>query len=97
MRVMSKNIVYAGQSFLDKVIECTGSLENAFEMAFLNGLIITDDLIVGTELKSNLPSNKVIFDFFTENNRPASNITTQQQKQATLEPYGFPYGFPISF
>ncbi len=91
---MSKNIVYAGQSFLDKVIECTGSIENTFEMAVLNGLIITDDLVVGNELKSNIPNNKIIFDFFTENNRPASNIT---KKQNTVVQYGFPYGFPISF
>ena len=34
MQVMNKKI-YAGQSFLDKVIETTGSIDNAFEMALL--------------------------------------------------------------
>jgi hypothetical protein len=34
--------VYQGQSFLDKVIEMTGSVDNAFGMAIENNVSITD-------------------------------------------------------
>ena len=40
------NKTFAGQSFLGKVIENTGSVENAVEMALLNGFSITDDLVI---------------------------------------------------
>lgn len=73
---MSK--VYQGQSFLDKVIECTGGVENIFEMALLNGISITDDLFIGQVLKPSLITNKLIFGLFGELNRPATMITQSQ-------------------
>jgi hypothetical protein len=75
---MSKKIVYSGQSFLDKVLETTGSIENAFEMTLLNEFSITDDLAVGTELKISKITNKSIANYFDESNRPASALTTTQ-------------------
>lgn len=89
-----KQMVYANQTFLDKVIECTGSIDNAFDMALLNKIIVTDDVVVGTELLINKVSNKVIFNFFTANNRPATGIVAENKQ---TQPYGFPYGFPVRF
>jgi hypothetical protein len=76
MPVMSK--IYQGQSFLDKVIECTGSVDNAFEMAVLNGVSITDDVMVGQELNPSTITNGLIFGLFGELNRPATMITKEQ-------------------
>jgi hypothetical protein len=72
---MSKKIVYQGQSFLDKVLETTGSIENAFEMGLLNGISVTDDVIVGSELKIGTITKGVIADFFNALNRPATGIS----------------------
>jgi len=76
MPVMSK--IYQGQSFLDKVIECTGSVENAFEMALLNGISITDDVVIGQELKPFTITNALIFGLFGDLNRPATMIAQSQ-------------------
>jgi len=73
---MSK--IYQGQSFLDKVIECTGSVDNAFEMAVLNGVSITDDVMVGQELNPSTITNSLIFGLFGELNRPATMIAKEQ-------------------
>lgn len=90
--------VYAGQSFLDKVIETTGSIDNAFEMSLLNDMSITDDLIVGSELKIAKVTNLFVVNYFNENNRPATIITTHPTEQTIEIDYRFPQGeFPISF
>lgn len=73
------NKVYAGQSFLDKVIEITGSVENAFSMAILNGVSITDPVVVGTELNASIVTVKGIVVLF-EYNRPATAITNQNHE-----------------
>jgi hypothetical protein len=78
MQVMSKNKVYNSQSFFDKVIECTGSIENAFKMALLNGISVTDDIVIGQQLKIPPVTNKVIVEFFGDLNRPATMITQSQ-------------------
>ncbi len=72
---MSKDIVYSGQSFINKVIECTGSIENVFAMALLNGVSITDEIVVGSKLKITPITSHFIVGFFDENNKPANNIT----------------------
>lgn len=69
---MSKKKVYQGQCFLDKVNECTGSIENAFEMALLNGISVTDDSDVGQELKISPVTNSIVVEKFNEFNRPAT-------------------------
>lgn len=75
---MSKNIVYQGQCFLDKVNECTGSIENAFIMALLNGISVTEDVFISQELKVSPVTNKVIVELFGEFNRPATTVTAIQ-------------------
>jgi hypothetical protein len=72
---MSKNKVYQGQSFLDKALELTGDLGNAFQMALLNEISITDDLPIGKEVKATNVSNAGIVGFFNEFNRPATCIS----------------------
>ncbi len=91
---MSKSIVYSGQSFFDKVIENTGNIENAVEMALLNEISITDDIVVGSELLISTITNKVIAGYFDDDNKPAS----LGYEIATIESYDFPLGgFPFSF
>lgn len=74
------NKTFAGQSFLDKVIENTGSVENAVEMALLNGFSITDDLVIGMELNVSEITNKSIVEFFGEFNRPATAINKKNHE-----------------
>lgn len=69
---MNDKIVYQGQNFIDKVLETTGSDENAFEMSLLNNVSITDDVIIGEELKVTPVTLKGIVRIFEQNNRPAS-------------------------
>ena len=73
-----KSKVYQGQCFLDKVLENSGSIENAFAMALLNGTSVTDDVVVSQELKSSPVTNKVIVALFGEFNRPATGVTKNQ-------------------
>lgn len=71
---MNDKIVYQGQNFIDKVLETTGSDENAFEMSLLNNVSITDDVIIGEELKVTPVTLKGIVRIFEPNNRPTSGI-----------------------
>ncbi len=68
-------MIKQGQSFLDKVLEQTGSIENAFEMALANDLSITDVLIIGDVLKPAGKIKNVIVSLFGENNEPATALT----------------------
>ena len=91
---MSKSIVYSGQSFFDKVIENTGSIENAVEMALLNEISITDNIVVGSGLLISTITNKVVAGYFDDDNKPAS----LGYEIAAIESYDFPLGgFPFSF
>ncbi|MDH1602558.1 hypothetical protein [Empedobacter sp. GD03739] len=42
--------VQQGQSFIDKTLELTGSVENLLEMAIINNVSITDDVSIGKEI-----------------------------------------------
>jgi hypothetical protein len=68
-------MVKQGQNFLDKVLEQTGSLENAFEMALINDLSITDVLVIGDVLKPAGKIKNTIVSLFSENNEPATGLT----------------------
>lgn len=70
-------IAKQGQSFCDLVIQGTGDIENLFATALLNGLSITDNLIIGQEIKFTGKENKSILDLWSENNLPATAITDQ--------------------
>lgn len=71
---MSKNIVYQGQSFLDKVIENTGSIESAFAMALLNGVSLTDDVDIGNQVIPTAIINQTVVEKFNEFSRSATGM-----------------------
>lgn len=88
---MSKNITYSGQSFYNKVVECTGDIENAFAMLLLNKKTSTTErLKVGEVLKSPEVTDFEVVDYFTEFNRPA---TIGVQKENYMLPGEFPFSF----
>lgn len=96
MHVMSKETLYANQTFINKVVECTGDIENAFAMSILNGLSLTDEILIGTELIKSEVTNKTVVSYFTEDNRPATG--TKYLDPDFINPYEFPLGeFPFSF
>ncbi len=67
--------VQQGQSFLDKVIQLTGSVESAFDVAIFNNMSITDKRQIGDVVKAEKVTNKRVANFF-KNIQPAtaSNI-----------------------
>ncbi|MGV8814737.1 MAG: hypothetical protein ACOH2D_11575 [Gelidibacter sp.] len=69
------NVTKQGQSFLDKVTQYTGSIDNALEMAVLNNLSITDPLVIGDIVKATAVTNKIVHGFFNPFNEPATALT----------------------
>ena len=60
--------VQQGQSFIDKTLELTGSVENLLEMAILNNVSITDDVAIGTEiLGSSIIKHSVVNQMINQN------------------------------
>ena len=66
------NSVQSGQNFIDKVLEITGSDENAFAMALANNRSITDAVIVGQEFIKTPVTRLGIARLFNNNDRPVS-------------------------
>lgn len=88
-------IVNRGQSFLDIVLQQTGRIDNVFETALLNGMSITDDLVIGTEVKKAGVVNKTIVSIFNSKNKPASAIDLEVVAFGGAFNSGFSYGFNI--
>lgn len=79
------NSVQSGQNFIDKVLEITGSDENAFAMALANNRSVTDDVIVGQEFTKVAVTRKGIVRLYKENNRPISgSLQTVDTVEDTL-------------
>jgi hypothetical protein len=93
---MSKEIAYTGQSFLDKIVECTGDIENAFDMTLLNARILTDNLEVGKTLKKSKITDYDVVGFFTEKIRPATFVAIIIPTDPSFN-YSLPGEFPYSF
>lgn len=85
---MNSTPILSGQSFLNKVIECTGNVENAVEVALLNGVSFTDDLQVGKTIQFDKITNKIVARFF-EFKKPATQLTTEQQNNLKPQGIGF--------
>ncbi|AUS04478.1 hypothetical protein C1A40_02875 [Tamlana carrageenivorans] len=68
-------VVEQGQSFLDMVLQETGSVENALAMAIENQLSITSDLQIGQNLNAVPVTNKRVAALFHNNNKPATHQT----------------------
>lgn len=66
----------AGQSFLDRLLQQTGTVENAFEMALENGVSITDDLVIGLSLNTSGVIKKSVTEIFI-NNEPATALQNE--------------------
>jgi hypothetical protein len=91
---MNKNIVHSGQTFFNKVIECTGDIDNAFAMMLLNKKkSLTDNDSIGTELKATNITDYDVVDFY-EDRKPA---TKQKIKIIPEFDYLLPGEFPYSF
>ncbi|MFV8392740.1 hypothetical protein [Flavobacterium sp. LB2P6] len=86
---MSNAKVYQGQSFLDKVIETTGDIENGFKMSILNGLSITNDVVIGQELKTTEVTLKSIVSIFNDKKRPATAISMEQMQEIESKGIGY--------
>lgn len=74
-------MVKQGQSFLDKVLQSTGSVDDALAMAILNGKSITEDLDIGEELECAIVSNKRVVAHFAMNSEPATNISIAHKQE----------------
>ncbi|WP_336070008.1 hypothetical protein [Mesoflavibacter sp. CH_XMU1404-2] len=72
------NVVKQGQSFVDKVVELTGSFENVVAMAVLNNKSITDHLTIGEQINAFPATNKRVASFFNKYNEPATGLTVAQ-------------------
>ena len=60
--------VQQGQSFIDKTLELTGSVENLLEMAILNNVSITDDVAIGVEIiGSSIIKHSVVNQMINQN------------------------------
>ena len=72
--------VSQGQSFSDKTVEITGSIENVVLLSIENNVSITDQLAIGTSLKYSGLVTKSIASLFNDNNRCATAITKQNHE-----------------
>jgi len=89
MPAMSKNIIYQGQSFLDKVLETTGSIESAFAMSLLNGISLTDDIEIGDKLKPGSIINQTVVEKFNEFSRSATAMKRPPQPPGLAAGIGY--------
>ena len=88
---MKRNTVLSGQSFLDKVVELTGNIENAFEMSLQNNVKVNQSVAVGSVVTSTIKKRKAVVALFNDLNSPATEINRQQSD------YYLPGEFPFSF
>ncbi|MFK7004607.1 hypothetical protein BWK63_09555 [Flavobacterium covae] len=79
------------QSLFDVTIQRKGTIEALFEVAFLNNVSITGDLLIGTDLLvSNGIIDKQIVNYFLNKKIVPATALTQTQIQ-NLEPQGIGY------
>lgn len=90
LKPVSKYVKAGGdQALIDLAIQEAGTVEGLFEVAFLNGLSITDDLIPGNEyLKPSVQVQKIV-DLFANTHKPASNA----YNDLTEQPEGIDYWY----
>lgn len=81
-------LVIHNQSLIDVAVQHTGSAENLFQLAVLNGKSITDDLVPGEEIAidSSINIDEDIFQFFQNKKlRPATGEVTEPTATPELE------------
>lgn len=72
---MSK--VLQGQSFINKVLEQTGNIENAMDMALLNNVSITEAVSIGSQFVPTTITDQTIVNYFSEK-KPANGIAISE-------------------
>lgn len=81
--------VLQGQSLFDIAIQTAGSVEAAFDLAFLNGISVTDDIPAGFQLELPPIVNKSIADYYVNKGiKPATALELSQVPQV-LEGVGY--------
>lgn len=78
---MNEAIANADQSIVDIAIQHCGSAEAAVEIATLNGISVTDNIVPGTILKLPAVANKPIVEYYAAGNIiPATALSVNGQK-----------------
>ena len=68
--------VISGQTLFDLALQSSGSIEAAFEMAFMNELNMTDEIVPGLNLKTPAVLNKAISDYYKNREiKPATGMS----------------------
>ena len=75
-----------GQSFIDKVIQQTGTLENVVEMAVSNNVSITDDVTIGSEFNNAGKIQQRIVSAMAKRSAPATEL--EKETSAAVEDFG---------
>ncbi len=65
------------QSLFDMAVQIAGNVEAAFDLALINGLSITDDLAIGSELKKVEAIKKDITNYYINRNVIPATATTE--------------------
>lgn len=69
-----------GQSLFDIALQTCGNAESAFDLALMNGLAVSDELIVGTELNITATENiEVAAVYIKEKQFPATAVNNEQE------------------
>ena len=85
-------IVLDGQTLLDIAVQYCGSADAAFEIAQLNGLSVTDDLMTGRDLSLPGITNKKIAEYYKNKGlQPATNITMNSENPLPVSLEGIGY------
>lgn len=71
MQITSK--VLQGQSFLDKVLELSGSIEQCMVMALINNKSITSDLAINEQITTNRVAKQGVVNYLTHR-QPATGL-----------------------
>lgn len=66
------NRVDQGQSFLDMVLQMTGSIDNAVDMAIANGVQLTDTMATGQVLNGTPVTDSDTAGQWNRNRKPAT-------------------------
>ena len=73
---MNKAVVQQGQSILDVALQQCGSIEAIFEMAALNSISVTDDLLAGNSLVMPEAKDGKVVSYYSINRvTPATAVT----------------------
>jgi hypothetical protein len=86
--------VLAGQSLIDIAIQELGSAEGAYNLAVLNGMSITDDLVPGQELVMPDVVNKNISTYYANKSLTPATVYNVQINEV---PRVFFEELPIEF